>query len=277
MTMSSGEDASGKSTARQRERQARRNLERRERDRIYQPTRSAEFDFPKPAPEVKSKLIFATTPRCGSHFICSTLFQTYRVGLPLEYFNPAHFESWGERAGASSQWEALSHLVARRTGGNGVFSAKVHWTHFEALPSDRMRNWFRHALWVRIERADLVAQAVSWEIAAQTGSFIYTQPSWKTPQYDFDRIYDRLVQILTQRAAWSRYFEERKIKPKVLVLEQFLQDPDAQSAALIKALGLPRAKGPRAPSIPVVKSQQREINSGWRSRFVDQLAKRAVL
>ncbi|WP_415401074.1 Stf0 family sulfotransferase [Tateyamaria sp. SN3-11] len=219
--------------------------------------------------------MFATTPRCGSHFVCSNLYQTFRAGLPLEYLNPAHWASWQERAGTTSHWNTLSYLVSRRTSGNGVFSIKMHWSHLSALPTEKLHTWFRGSQWVRIERADVVGQAVSWEIAAQTGSFIYTQPAWQTPKFNFDGIYSKLMQVLEQKEQWRQYFEKNGVSPHVVIHEQFISDPAKETKALIKALGLPRAVGARRPDIPIVESQHSSINSEWSERFVHMLSQRS--
>jgi LPS sulfotransferase NodH len=244
---------------------------------FYLPSRLAEFDLPSPAPKITSKLLFATTPRCGSHFVCSTLYQTQRVGLPLEYFNPAHWDSWRKQSADGSHWGTLSYLVAQRTGGNGVFSTKFHWSHFEALRSVKMQHWFQGAHWVKIERADIVGQAVSWEIAGQTGSFIYTQAAWKSPVYSFEGIFGRMVNILTQQEAWRCFFASHDIRYHTVVLEHFLQDPQEAVETLLKRLDLPPAKGPKFPEIPVVESQRREINDEWKARLVADLGEKGMM
>lgn len=238
---------------------------------VYRPTVSPDFDFEGVVHRPLRKLIFATTPRCGSHYICSHFFQTYRAGLPLEYFNPAHWSRWQDRADTRDHWLALSYLVDKRMGRNGVFSVKMHWPHMAALPNKKFREWFDQSLWIQIQRADVIAQAVSWEIAVQSGSWIYTQPQWKSPKYSFEKIFGKLVRIFEQRAQWKDFFKTNGIDPYVIVYEHFMQNPVGEAQAVLDELKIPQAYGSRKPEIPAIDIQRREINSEWYSTFVRDL------
>lgn len=269
---------------------------------VYSPTVGSAFDFPRRAAGAvpAHKLLFATLPRCGSHFICRHFFETGYAGLPLEYFNPAHWNRWRIRTAieatgksaalASAKGEAstladtefprasnahtFTALTRRRTGPNGCFSAKMHFSHMQTLNSIVPEAWFADAHWVRIERLDILAQVVSLDIAVQTGSWIYTQRVWRTPVYDFQALRRRMVQLLRDRHAWSKFFKERGIQQHIICYEKFAADPAANVRAVLDAYGLnsdPLPEGIVLPKIPDIKNQSSPINAEWVERFADDL------
>lgn len=269
---------------------------------VYSPTIMSNYDFPQQAPGTvpAHKLLFATLPRCGSHFICQHLFETGYAGLPLEYFNPAHWDRWRVRIAAESVGASpakasmlghdstlanaenprasaaftLSALLRRRTGPNGCFSAKLHYAHLKHLSSFVSESWLQDAHWVRIERLDTLAQVVSLDIAMQTGSWIYTQQVWRTPTYDFKTLRRRLIRLLRDRHEWSRFFNAHGIRPHTLCYENFSADPAASVNDVVDRFGLRAPDTIRdvpLPNIPRIQSQSSTINAEWVERLADDL------
>jgi LPS sulfotransferase NodH len=95
------------------------------------------YDFTDTVPLRKSYII-ASTPRCGSTFLSTVLWQTGVLGAPSEYWNyhkRAAVKTIGmrmmERLEAFSRADYLTKLLACRTSRNGVFGVKVHYNDFE--------------------------------------------------------------------------------------------------------------------------------------------------
>lgn len=236
-----------------------------------QPTVDAAFDLGTNKVPV-CKLLLATSPRCGSHFAGSKLHATHRAGLPLEYFNPVHFAAWQARSKAANNHGTLSQIVRHRTGPNGCFSAKLHWPHVQGILDVGISGWLRGAVWVRIERLDTLAQAVSWEIAAQTGVWIHGQKAWKRPTYDSGRISARLGAILQQRHHWDRFFARSEISPHVLIYETLCDDPDRAIAPLLDLLPESVVPDITWPTLPEVTRQGTQRNTDWITRYLDETA-----
>lgn len=273
---------------------------------VYLPTVGSDFDFPRrpPGTQPSHKLLFATLPRSGSHFICQKFFASGHAGLPLEYFNPAHWNRWRVRVAAeaagrpadvasrlgetatladteaprASDWHTLDALTRRRTGPNGCFSAKLHYSNVRHLDSIVSEKWLEDAHWIRIDRLDILAQAVSLEIAVQTGSWIFTQKVWRQPTYDYTALRRRLIRLLRDRHAWSRFFEQRRIEPQIICYEHFVSDPAKNVAAVLDKIGLremPLPQNATLPHIPDIRSQSSTINAHWTERLAEDLGKEA--
>lgn len=237
-----------------------------------QPTVDAAYDFPARRPPAV-KLMFATTPRCGSHFVCNLFQETRRAGLPLEYFHPRHFDSWAARTAAPSSHKVLSELVRHRTGPNGCFSAKLHWPHLTSMFDRGIAGWLRGSVWIRIERLDSLAQAVSWDIARQTGVWIHGQKAWRRPVYDRARITTSLLDILRQRRCWEAFFQRSGIVPQVIVYEEVCRHGGI--AGHLDRLP-PAAEAAAWPVLPQPQRQATEINDVWIARYLEDVGAEAL-
>lgn len=271
---------------------------------VYLPTVGSEFDFYRRTSDMRPshKLMFATLPRSGSHFICQKFFESGRAGLPLEYFNPAHWNRWRVRIAAeaagrtpddasrlgelatladkemprASNRHTLGALIRRRTGPNGCFSVKLHYSNVRHLTSIVSDKWMEDAHWIRIERLNILAQAVSLEIAVQTGSWIFSQKAWRTPVYDYLALRRRLIRILRDRHAWSCFFKERGIQPHIICYEEFVSNPTESVTTVLDRINKCQAPTPleaELPYIPEIESQSSTINVKWTERFAEELGK----
>jgi trehalose 2-sulfotransferase len=73
--------------------------------------------------------------RTGSNLLAEALAGTGVAGRPLEYFNPVEQNSdWMKKIFAGSNLvEGFPKVLIAGTTPNGVFGAKVHWSHFRHL------------------------------------------------------------------------------------------------------------------------------------------------
>lgn len=134
------------------------------------------------------------------------------AGIPGEYFNPF----WRDRLArrwqcGPSLTEYAAALRARRTGANGVFGVKLHWNHAAALADELQRetgvsldtvgailHLIPNALFVRIIRLDVDAQAVSLWIGLHTTEWV---------RYDGqDGRHIKRVPYSRKGLEWCRYF-----------------------------------------------------------------------
>jgi LPS sulfotransferase NodH len=95
------------------------------------------------------------------------------LGSPLEYFSKGRLRDWQQKLEASDQAELFRRLFRRRTSPNGWFGVKAHWPQFVAIVENRsLYELFRFERFIHIERADRLAQAISWVIAQQSAAWI---------------------------------------------------------------------------------------------------------
>ena len=187
------------------------------------------------------------------------------------------------------------------TTPNGVFGAKLMWGYFgdfvsllrnipaysELSIAELLPEVFPNLQFVRVVRANKVRQAVSLWKAVQTATWRQEDansgsgvsdagaPPYKSfledhrPQlrFHYGAIEHLLGQILAEEAHWDAFFEHARIKPVLVLYENFAadyEDVDAQRA---------RAPRPRAPEghelKPRMRKQSDGINDDWTRRYAD--------
>ena len=184
------------------------------------------LDFPEPVdPSVRYAI--CSTPRSGSHMLGQLLYATGKMGCPLEYFNPGNLVRWQARAQVAGAGDLIRFLQGIRTSPNGCFGLKAHFTHLPALaqyiPLGDFVTRFTH---VHIVRRDLLAQAISFARATQTGEWISrTSASDRTATYDGPLIRRCLVELARQHASWEHLFHGLGLRPHVVEYESLAADP----------------------------------------------------
>jgi len=262
-------------------------------------------------------LVIASNPRTGSNLLGSTLAATGKAGAPREYLlGKGGYVEWRRRIGAPQptlrgavgmlkrrvlgdagwsicyRWTPrsmrryLAEMSALRTTSNGVFAVKVH--AFQAT------NWFENygidigqwdvpVRWVRIERDDRLAQAVSYAIALQTNRWSSTATvaatapatatatapataaaaAIATPVYDVEAIEGALAHLQAGREYWSSYFARNGIEPLELTYEGLVADRESSVRSVLQLVGVEVEAIPPAP----VERQASAINAEWIARF----------
>jgi len=237
------------------------------------------------------------TPRTGSSLLLGLLDSTGVAGHPQAYFRSPDEVAWAERWGvAHTSQRALDYgdfvraaLAAGRTG-NGVFGAKLMWgTHAELtsrlaglhpdLAGDELglleREFGRGIRLVQLRRDDVLAQAVSWLRAEQTGVWFIggkgeiggggATPADGRPSYDRDAITRTMRTIEEHNTAWERWFDVHGIQPHRIRYEDLSADPEAVTLRVLDHLGLALPAGRR-----ITPSHQRQadgLNEEWAARY----------
>jgi len=100
------------------------------------PATDARFDY-NHFGALRKSYVVASSPRCGGTHFCWRLWQTGRLGAPIEYFNPSFVcGAMSSRLGCASPADYVAALIAHRASKNGVFGLKSHFYHFEAFATD---------------------------------------------------------------------------------------------------------------------------------------------
>ena len=256
---------------------------------VADPSRSAEnspqtvtsksFDLPGPV-RLRKSYIVASTPRCGSTFLCSLLWQTGVLGAPSEYWNchkSGARKTIGirmmERLEATSGPDYLTKLLACRTSKNGVFGVKVHFFDFQEVVSGfpQMLERLAPVTFINIEREDKIAQAVSLARSLQTGT--WTAGSNKprpTVTYDRELISRCLGSLETQKLGWARWFEANQINPHVITYEKLAADTAGVVSGIVKLIGAQNDE-PHAIQARTIERQGDGTNKEWAVRFKSEI------
>lgn len=149
----------------------------------------------------------ASTPRSGSSLL-GRLLLANGVGVPNEYFNHSPHIAFLAR-----RWdlingkqeldidEYMQTLFKYRTTKQGVFTVKAHWDQFYLFLKNGVLNRYLFAArFVMIRRRDLLGQAISYEIASQTGQWASNWVGVKEVVYSKDSIHKKIQYIINQYA-----------------------------------------------------------------------------
>lgn len=261
-----------------------------------------------PRPE-RSYLVCAT-PRSGSTLLCDGLAATGVAGRPEEYFEArrrtgvprsprGYFRDYAradelslpEERPPGPDYSSLrevgdyrQHLVAalaKGTGPNGVFGAKLMWMHVKdfvilarTLPeleraglAEILAALFPGVEYVWVRRRDDVRQAVSLWRAIQT-------QAWRSgvgardrhpPRYDFGAIQHLLTRMRADNEAWRAWFGEQAVSPLELAYEDIDRDLAGAVRLVIHRLGIDAADG--RPPRPRMQRQADELSEEWVDRY----------
>jgi trehalose 2-sulfotransferase len=186
------------------------------------------------------------------------------------------------------------------TTPNGIFGSKLMWGYFgefvsllRNIPAYRdvplaeiLPTVFPDLTLVRVVRANKVRQAVSLWKAVQTATWREDQATAKAASVEADgsppyrnflaeqrpqlRFHYRAIghlleQILIEEACWDAFFEHARIKPILVLYENFEADYETSTLHLLEGLGL----SPPADFVfePRMKRQSDGINDDWAKRY----------
>jgi len=231
-----------------------------------------------------SGLIVCATQRSGSTLLCELLKATGVAGVPNEFFQ--HFKDTG-LADQPRQYLAglddpivdtlppldpgtpetsFNFEAVRRAGTtpNGVFAAKIMWSHTEdlwrRLDGRTLEDVFGPLRYVQVIRRDKVAQAVSLWTAIQTQAWRDGDPVHGEPVYSRAAIEYLIDWLQAGEDGWTQWLQGRD--PDVVVYEDFARDP----APVIEVFtGV-------AAIAPPMKRQSGARSADWASRFLAEAA-----
>ncbi|MEU6783175.1 Stf0 family sulfotransferase [Nonomuraea angiospora] len=230
------------------------------------------------------------TPRTGSTLLLGLLESTGVAGRPQAYFREPDESLWAERwglPGTAGYGEfARAALAAGRTE-NGVFGAKLMWGTMDhvvarlgpvhpGLAGQDVRlleRAFGRTRFVYLRRDDVLAQAVSWLRAEQTGTWYVdvsgesggAEPTGQEPGYDAAGIGALVEQIGEHNAAWERWFASWGVRPHRVRYEDLDADPAGVTREILGFLGLDLPQG-RA-IVAGHRRQADELNAAWIERY----------
>jgi LPS sulfotransferase NodH len=236
------------------------------------------------------------TPRSGSTLLCALLDGTGVAGHPQEFFErlsrtglPRQPREYFEGVqdpnllgllaptdpGAPDSSDPIPQALAEGTTPNGVFAAKLMWTHLHDLagrlgrPADAalLGERLPEPRYVHVRRADKVAQAVSLWRAVQTRAWRAGEMS-ETGEavYHAGAIGYLAGQLSDHDDAWRRWFAAHDIAPLRIVYEDLVADTLGSTAAVLDHLGV----GPAEVPDPPLRRQSDDRSARWVERYRTQ-------
>ncbi|MGN9812674.1 Stf0 family sulfotransferase [Micromonospora sp. BQ11] len=247
-----------------------------------------------PTDQIDSYFVCAT-PRTGSSVLLGLLESTGVAGRPQAYFRSPDEPLWADRwdlprtAGGGFDYAdyVRAALAAGRTD-NGVFGAKLMWGTLDEVvdkltavhPDLRgddvalLDRAFGRTGFVFLRRDDVVAQAVSWLRAEQTGRWFVggngeisgDSGEGHEPRFDPDGIRGFVETIREHNAAWEAWFATWGIRPHRVSYEDLDADMTGAVHSVLDFLGIDLPEG-GGGVVPRHRRQADELNRRWIARY----------
>ena len=215
-------------------------------------------------------LFVCYTNRSGSNFLCEALSSTGFYNVAEELLNWPALVSAAVKLRAHSLDELLELLI-RPQIRDGRYVVKVSCAHIEVLvKSGLMAAVLPNAKFVHVERADRLAQAISFEIAAQTSAWTSLMTQKRDPKTQLVYSRKQLGMLVRAFADQNRlldvFFGLNGITPAHVLYEKLIADPQRQVSAVGHMVGLPDLAMDRSEMR--LERQATSINKEWRARFL---------
>jgi LPS sulfotransferase NodH len=216
-----------------------------------------------PLPEKSYLICFIN--RSGSTLLAEALTRTGRMGRPGEIFNPEPIANLSRRNGLRSLGDYVDWQFRTNTLG-GVFGAKAGLHQIAVLAKQGLLARFPNPGFVFVTRRDLVMQAVSLNIAWQTGAWTSRTGAGKEPVFEHAAIARTLRSIVETQAGFEAFFAAHGITPLRLDYELIESEPERAMRRVCRLVGIERPM--RVPLPPLTLQRQRTaLNYDWAERF----------
>ncbi len=189
--------------------------------------------------------MICSTGRSGSSLLCSLLINSGVMGVPHEYFYiQAHGLPLIERFCINTKPhlklnDYIRAIKRYRTTPNGVFGVKSHFNQLLSLFDYGLLNrYFPKMKFVRIVRRDVIKQAVSLSIAAQTNKWTSHGEAVRQPLYNAEEITRYLHSILTEISGWEKFNSVNNIDPHIVYYEDIVGDASGVCRNLCRFVGV---------------------------------------
>jgi LPS sulfotransferase NodH len=227
-----------------------------------------------------SSYFVCATPRTGSSLLCGLLASSGVAGYPESYFRAQDEALWASRfglGGSSTYLDFVRQAKAHGTTNNGVFGARVMWgtlnevigkLKLAAEPGsdlDTLHACFGELEFVYLRREDVLAQAVSWALAENSGVWhvIANEPrSISRQSHPFDRtmIAELMHTIDDHNRAWCEWFASVGVTPHEVCYEDLDEEPLEICTGVLQDLEI----DPPATALEVRFQRLRdEVNDDW--------------
>ncbi len=236
------------------------------KQRLTRRTQAVVSDF-----RPRLSLLVCATPRCGSSLLCDALASTGLAGHPEEHFDAGLRRTLSGRWNGDGDLDAyLAELFERTSTPNGVFATKIMVHQLATLGEQLLDGTFPNPRCVWIRRRDRIHQAVSFEIARQTGLWSQTgeDPPLRPRRPRFDRaaIAARLREIEDAEGTWRSLFSTAGVEPVHVWYEELADDYEGTARRVLAEVGVEVPPDLRLRPRSLTR-QAGGVNERWVDRF----------
>ena len=225
-------------------------------------------------PEVRAtrKLFICFTNRCGSNYLAEILASTGNFNLAGEVFNFDTVISHCKGHGHASL-DAYVVALIKSTSKNGNFAAKVSVAQLMFLNNAGiLPTIFEGAHYLLLERADKLAQAISFHIAWQTRqwtSYMKSEVDHTKISFDGETISSMLEGIAQQYRLFDLFFSVHGIIPALMSYENLVERPLASTQMALDGLGF----GRQVFNLSNVRTekQRNEVSARFKREYLDYI------
>lgn len=248
--------------------------------------------MPTEPPNCADAYFVCATPRTGSSLLLGLLESTGVAGHPEAYFRQPDEQLWADRWGLAltvdgrvDYAEFVPAAVAAGRTENGVFGAKLMWGTLDEVvdklatvyPDDAgpgadlslLTRAFGGVRFVYLRRDDVVAQAVSWLRAEQTGTWYIgdSTPGAGAVEPSFDAVGIRKYAgcIAHHNGSWEQWFSSFAIEPHVVCYEDLCTDMVGVTRGVLGFLQLDLPAG--RDIVARHQRQSDELSAEWIERY----------
>lgn len=195
----------------------------------------------------RKSVFICTTRRSGSTLLCEYLGSHKKLPIGLEYFWRKQRRSNSTKWGTTSLKDYVEKLLQDETSKDGYFVSKAFMeerSHLDFIAELRevfflqgypvsrlLHTLFGETYHILLYREDIHAQALSYEIAMDTGQWLLRggEDKIETERQKIDpaRISDRINRIIEERELWRGYFVSSGVSYHEVSYENLCEHPDA--------------------------------------------------
>lgn len=220
--------------------------------------------------ETENILIIFSTPRCGSTYL-SSLIHSNGICVPHEYFQSEQYlPVLAQRWGCISEWKIdheayIKALLKKRTSKYGWAGINLHSHHIKNF--EAFKKFFPDGVqfhYVHLVRKDVLGQAISYEIAEQTGQWTNFFKATADPIYRFSSISEKVKSINDGNFYIKSYIANSAIGCLEFSYEDLSNDPGSVLTQLFPDFSAFNKNSP-------MEKQSNQVNRDWRARFQTDL------
>lgn len=210
--------------------------------------------------------VITGTPRSGSTYLCRLLTGTQVLGVPEEWLDQRTFSRLTKEAAPRRfDWDAIVRRASTANGVYGVYGVKVFSSQVDAALVEGAIETIASMPIIHLERRDLLAQALSWSRAAQTGRWQDHQSVKRQAVFAPELIDFALRRIAEDNARWRLFFVRNEVVPLYVAYEDYVGDPQATIAAVAALLNVDVTHAQLAIEEPPALDP---VTNEWRERYL---------
>ncbi len=230
---------------------------------------NSKFDY-KNATPINDILVIFSTPRSGSTLLCDLLYKN-NICIPHEYFQiddylPLLAKGWNCLKDESIDKQLfIDTLIQKRTSPKGWLGLNLHGEHLALFSAFKSLFPEANYHYIHIVRQNSFSQAISYEMAIQTGKWSSHFRSDVIPGYSFKAIKNKLDRIYHQNNLISAYIKMHGIDCQTMFYEDLVSSPKAQLERI-----LPQSYIDHISINSDLKKQSSSLNQEWLGLFAEE-------